>query len=234
MRRSQRAPPVRTQLLVGGAAGPARTRGGDRDERDRHRPQQRAAGARRRAAARITPPARRRPATPGRRGGIEHRIQCSPPNTASASERAPRTRASGSAGPPAPSRAAARGRPGRSRGAPDRGHDGRAAGAPGHEAVAAGHLEHARRPATAPGTTSRQPPGVRPSPRGGRSTMRAETKTISPRRFCAAPSAGPTRRRRARAGRAPRARRAGRARPPARGGRRAAAARSRRGARSGR
>ena len=49
-----------------------------------------------------------------------------------------------------------------------------------------------RRPAISPGTTSRQPPGVRPSPRGGRSTMRAETKTTRPRRFCAAASAGPT------------------------------------------
>ena len=42
-----------------------------------------------------------------------------------------------------------------------------------------------------PGTTSRQPPGVRPSPRGGRSTTRAATRTTSPRRFCAATSAGP-------------------------------------------
>ena len=32
-----------------------------------------------------------------------------------------------------------------------------------------------RRPAIPPGTTMRQPPGVRPSPRGGRSTTRAAT-----------------------------------------------------------
>ena len=49
----------------------------------------------------------------------------------------------------------------------------------------------ARRPAIAPGTTIRQPPGVRPSPRGGRSITRAATKTTSPRRFWAAVSAGP-------------------------------------------
>ncbi len=36
-----------------------------------------------------------------------------------------------------------------------------------------------------------QPPGVRPSPRGGRSSMRAATSTTSPRRFWAATSDGP-------------------------------------------
>ena len=39
------------------------------------------------------------------------------------------------------------------------------------------------------GITSRHPPGVRPSPRGTRSTVRAETNAISPRRFWAAISA---------------------------------------------
>ena len=49
----------------------------------------------------------------------------------------------------------------------------------------------ARRFGSAPGITRMQPPGVRPSPRGGRSIGRAATSTTRPRRFCAATSDGP-------------------------------------------
>jgi hypothetical protein len=47
------------------------------------------------------------------------------------------------------------------------------------------------RPGSSPGTTSRQPPGVRPRARGGRSIGRAATKRIRPRRFWAAYRPGP-------------------------------------------
>ena len=48
-----------------------------------------------------------------------------------------------------------------------------------------------RRLGSAPGITRMQPPGVRPSPRGGRSSGRAATSTTRPRRFWAATSDGP-------------------------------------------
>ena len=48
-----------------------------------------------------------------------------------------------------------------------------------------------RRFGSAPGITRMQPPGVRPSPRGGRSIGRAATSTTRPRRFWAATSDGP-------------------------------------------
>ena len=93
----------------------------------------------------------------------------------------------------------------------------------------------ARRFGSAPGTTSMQPPGVRPRPRGGRSSRRAATSTTSPRRFCAATSDGPVdlveqRQPHVRG----RPRHAGPSRPRGRGGRRAAAASSRCGGRSAR
>ena len=223
MRPEQRAPALgRSSSSAAPPAISASATRGDRDERRRHRPQQprQARGAEQREdhAARD----RRRQPRPARLGR----------DRTSASSAARRRRRARAAPAPGRARAAVRDqRPRATRGRPRAAARGRGCSrgrAPTTAAMTAAlpvrpatkPLQPAtsstdRRPAISPGTTSRQPPGVRPSPRGGRSTMRAETKTTSPRRFCAAAERGPDAcPRPARAARGRRARRAGRARPP--------------------
>ena len=168
----QLAPAVGPQQLVGDAAAEQRERERRRARR-RRAACRRARGASRRAGARAcrtSPRARRRARTARARApaGSSSTIQCSAPKAASARKASPRAVGTGSVG--------SLGQRARGRGGARGAHPATASIA----AAAAGCAwsrkpwqpatsNTARRFGSAPGTTSTQPPGVRPSPRGGRS-----------------------------------------------------------------
>ena len=216
-------------------ASSASANGADRDERggdERRRPRQARRAAQRSDDERGD--ADRLPRPPPL-GGLDQRHPVERPRTAAKTRRTS----------PAPRRERQRGTPGRDRraapgparraarrrcsgGASYRSDDRRAAGPAGHEAVAAGHLEHGPAPAISPGQHHQAAARRAPEPARRAVDDARGDEDDEPAPVLRGGQRGPdVRPPSARAARAPAARPAGRGRSSPRGGRRAAAARSR-------